>query len=197
MNEAYENPATPDETGSENPWVAFANEMAQEEQQEGVNEALAPTPDHAEVEGNAEEDPRQSVKLQAALDGFYDYFSKLNKEFDGEIPREIYDSARPMHDQLKKAVRSAKVEETLQVLPEDKRQSFIDYAESDESFLDFDVVTESVYRYSKGDSLESIKDKMNATDWGGRDAEDNAARAKEVYDSVVGFLGVNDKPTGE
>lgn len=147
-------------------WAEFAAEMAEQE-----------SPDL----------PR-SKKLQKELDNCHERLAEARKKYNGEVPSDIYNALEEQYNQTREAIREAQIEETLAIIPESQREAFRKYANSDWSIFSFDEIVDGIYRYSQGESLESIKEDILTKNWGGVDEEANRRRGEDVYKIMIGFL---------
>ena len=132
-----------------------------------------------EVEGDDSAGTRESVQFEQELRETEQKYIELARKYGGveNVPN---DALRPLdrrHGWLKNAIVEAKIRETTELLPESQRAAFREYVEKP-GIREFTIgiVADGVYRYSQGESLDSIKSDF-----------ENGGRERE-YETMIGFL---------
>ena len=155
-------------TGETNePWAKFADEVAERESP----------------------DPRESKKLERELANFQKQYNEFSEKCNIEIPKAIREACDEKHNQIQEAIKKARIAETLAIIPESRKEAFKEYAHDEyASPFSLKYVTDGIYRYGQGESLEDIKESLLAFRYDMGDEEHDRAYGMQIYNQMTSFL---------
>jgi hypothetical protein len=146
-----------------------------------------PTPELATETTETSEDLSQlsSEQIKQKMTDIEDAFAALKKIYGDNIPGDIFSRMGQDYEELNAAYNDARAKETADLLPEDRRQNFLDNI-GREVFRD--KIMDIIQKKAGGMSDEDIKAELYQLDYNGGDDEVDKARADSLFDAAVAYM---------
>ena len=152
---------------------------------QNMTDEQAPEPVAETAETSEDLSQLSSEQIKQKMTDVEDAFAALKKIYGDNIPDDIFSRMSQDYEELSTAYNSARARETAELLPEDRRQNFLDNI-GREVFKD--KIMDIIQKKAGGMSDEDIKAELYQLDYNSADDEVDKARADSLFDAAVAYM---------